>query len=716
MSSRRPDAGPSAAPGSEELTTADVDSIASHLLNLALPNSAEQHVETTLRRLASVCAAPEVPLRHVDRVQFFKARAPAPAPAPAPSPPEPASVSALRGDTGPSVAEYMAAKTAQGGYGGGHGGGHAGRTRRSNALRPPLGVTVAAPEPVSTGAGAGAGAGEGEGEGDGEDLATGDAVAVAVPAKGEESSSPLPPRPSRPSRPAQEPVPCVAPRRQQLPSGAFCRHAASTDNQVVNDRTSDRFLTPVSILQSSTSLQYAAPGWATSPGFVEGFDDECVLGDTAEERVGTVRPPTKDEFMAMWHDFTTIDYPAYEIAHTRWFASFKGAFPKLFELIGEANAAIDAAKQQAGLGSVPLPDAADEAAAVRAAVDAPAAMSLDESLARVQQTELRLKEKLEQAWKWNERLEALTRTAGDTKKKLCDHVLEHYEAIAEFGRAEPTVDVPPLRADCMAPIRVPPTMTHRVRYIGLRNHLHQFLGQLRDNTERYWANPKHKAHANDSPLAQWMPSHWHARLVDQRAVCFAAVKKDCLSKSASDGLVDYANAEREVAAMRALMQASMEQDADAFERIERLVDYMLRAFFEYAPSEPRNAGSKPANDLSCTWEDVERYACHHVLPFVTRLLLGDAALKSGLSCDYAVANAPGVVPFSAWMRSRGGAGQAESPSFRTTLEALKKEVDDNTVTEGARTTGDGPAWGDKSEQARFAAVLQRRLDSLPSSP
>ena len=164
--------------------------------------------------------------------------------------------------------------------------------------------------------------------------------------------------------------------------------------------------------------------------------------------------------------------------------------------------------------------------------------------------------------------------------------------------------------------------------------------------------------------------------------------------------------------MRALMQASMEQDADAFERIERLVDYILRAFFEYAPSKPRDAGSKPADGLLCAWEDVERYASCHVLPFVTRLLLGDAASQGELRSDYAVATAPGVVPFSTWVRSRSASELVEPPSFRTTLEALKREVDENTN----RTTGGGPAWGDKSEQARFAAVLKRRLDSLLSSP
>ena len=633
MSSRRPDAGTNTASDSEALTAADVDSIASHLLDLALPDSAERHVEATLRRLASVCVAPEVPLRHVDRVQFFKAHAPPPPtpptpPTPQPSEPAPAPT-APRGDTGPSVADYMAAKTAKGAHG------------------------------------------------------TDDA--------------PLP-----------EPPAERAPRRQRLPAGTFCRHAASTANEAVNDQTPDRFLTPVSILRSSTSLQYAAPGWATSPDFVEGFDDECVLGDTPEERVGSVRPPTKEEFLDMWHDFTKIDYPAYASAHQRWLASFKGAFPELFKLIGEANAAIEKAKQRIDLESGP------EVEVVDAAVDIAETVPLDEALARVQQTERNLQKKLRHALLMNKAIEVLALTAGDAKKKLCDHVLEHYEAIAEIGRAEPAVDVPPLRADCMAPIRTPPTMSHRVRYIGLRNHLHQFLSRLRDDTERYWVDPKHEEHAKVSPLAQWMPSYWHAKLVDQRAVCFAAVKKDRSREPTPDGTSRYANAEREVAKMRSLMQASMEQDADAFERTTRLVDYVLRAFFEYAPSKSRDAGGRPKDELQCTWEDVERYACDHVLPFAARLLLGDGPLAGMHEDGYDVATAPGVVPFSQWMRSRGGSEQAKVPTFRETLKALKKEVDENTVADGARTTGGGPAWGDKSEQTRFATVLGVRLKSLES--
>lgn len=691
MSSRRPDAGPSAAPDADELTAADVDNVASHLLTMALPNGAERHVEATLRRLASVCVAPEVPLRHVDRVQFLQERTPPPPPSqpskPVPVPAETAP-SARRGDTGPSVAEYIAAKAAERGYGGGAPSARSG-TRRSNALRPPLGVTVAAPEPTGMGTDAH------------EAVATGDDAG----GDGDDSLAEAPPSP-----PSEEPAPRV-PMPQRLPAGAFCRHAASTENEAVNDRTPDRFLTPVSILRSSTSLRYASPGWATSPDFVEGFDDECVMGDTPEERVGSVRPPTKDEFLAMWHDFDAIDYPAYRSAHARWLESFKGAFPKLFQLIGEANAKIENARRRAGLGSEPEADEPIKPVVVDAA-----ATSLDESLARVQQTERILRKKLERAFLMNKKIEVLELTAADAKKKLCDHVLKHYEAIAEFGRAEPAVDIPPLRADSMAPIRVPPTMTHRVRYIGLRNHLHQFLGQLRDDTERYWANPKHEKHADKSPLAQWLSSHWHAKLVDQRAVCFAAVKEDWSRTLAPDETARYAKAEREVATMRALMHASMEEDADAFERIDRLVDYILRAFFEYAPPKPRDAGLKPASDLLCTWDDVEHYTCHHVLPFVTRLLLGDAALQSKLRYDYDVASAPGVVPFSEWVRSRGDSRQAKTPSFRETLEALKKEVDENTVTKGARTTGGGPAWGDKSERERFAKVLDRRLGSLLSSP
>jgi len=688
MSSRRPDAGTNAASDSEALTAADVDSIASHLLDLALPNSAEQHVEATLRRLAPVCVVPEVPLRHVDRVQFFKARAPPPPPPPQPSEPAPAPT-ALRGDTGPSVAEYMAAKISKSAHDSGASS-VSSRARWSNALRPAPGVTVAAPEPADTA---------------GAEVATGGDVGNT-----EQSPSPSPSPSPLPEPPAER-----APRRQRLPAGAFCRHAASTTNEAVNDQTPDRFLTPVSILRSSTSLQYAAPGWATAPDFVEGFDDECVLGDTPEERVGSVRPPTKDEFLAMWHDFTKIDYPAYVSAHQRWLESFKDAFPGLFKLIGEANAAIEEAKQRVDLGSVqewPEVQVVDAGVAPSSVVDAQEAVSLDEALARVQQTKLRLENLRKGTLEENNRLKALEVTASATKEELCNHVLKHYEAIAEIGRAEPAVDIPPLRADCMAPIRTPPTMSHRVRYIGLRNHLHQFLSRLRDDTERYWVDPKHEEEAKASPLVRWMPSNWHAKLVDQRAVCFAAVKEDRLREPASEGTSRYAKAEREVAKMRSLMQASMEQDADAFERTTRLVDYVLRAFFEYAPSKSRDAGGRPRDELQCTWEDVERYACEHVLPFVTRLLLGDGALAGMHEDGYDVATAPGVVPFSEWVRSRGGSEQVEAPRFRTTLEALKKEVDENTN----RTTGGGPAWGDEREQARFAAVLKVRLKSLESQP
>lgn len=419
----------------------------------------------------------------------------------------------------------------------------------------------------------------------------------------------------------------------------------------------------------------------------------------------------------MWHDFTKIDYPAYVSAHQRWLESFKGAFPELFKLIGEANAAIEEARQRVDLGGVQgrsKVQVVDAGVAPSSVVDAQETVSLDEALARVQQTKLMLTNLLKDALKENNRLKALEVTASATKEELCNHVLKHYEAIAEIGRAEPAVDVPPLRADCMAPIRTPPTMSHRVRYIGLRNHLHQFLSRLRDDTERYWVDPKHEEHAKVSPLAQWMPSHWHAKLVDQRAVCFAAVKEDRSREPAPDGTSRYAKAEREVAKMRALMQASMEQDADAFERTTRLVDYVLRAFFEYAPSKPRDADGRPKDELQCTWEDVKRYTCDHVLPFAARLLLGDGPLAGMREDGYDVATAPGVVPFSQWMRSRGGSEQAKVPTFRETLEALKKEVDENTVTDGARTTGGGPAWGDKSEQTLFATVLKVRLKSLES--
>ena len=716
MSSKRPDGTPAPAP-EDVASDADVAAAAAHFLFVSQGHSDEQHLAQTLRRLAAVSAPPDVPLRHVDRTRFAStANAPAPAqparparaePAEAPDAPdapeeEHVAAAPPRAAGGPSVAEHMAAvraamKTSPATPSAGSAGASAAvqrPTRTGNPLRAPpapaapLSTAVASPAPRL----------------DAPPVATGnlfrfldDDVAAA----------------DAPADPAEGVVDEPAVRPQRLAEEAFVRRAESESNVLVNEDADDWYMLPDMILRDCPEMDYLRTDWVRAPAFVEGFDCVCVRGKTDAERLGTMRTPTVAEFESIEKDFRDRIEPAHKDAHARWVKGFKAMWPDLWALLDDFHA-----KNEQVLGL-----ATDVASAVTAA-DAPLSMApsavhtaleLEELLTSLASTGIRCPTDVKS--------DACTRLA-EAGKKLTEYVSEHFDELAEVGRAEPVLEKPPARLQEMAAMRVPPTMTHNVRYIGLRAHMHHFMTALREQHDAHPADPW--ADASAALLAQWLTSRSHRTLKKLRndgmeLLSDADVIHNGYKSKELDDVMDR---------MQKCMPCAMEEDAQAFERTSVLVQYLLATCFDYTGEEPRPVpGNKAVNSKGVeddeglealleaadkaapwatymsnkyTWTTVQTYLEEHVLPFVARLLLGEGEAAQAVG----VARAPGVVPFQQWLASLESEYVFEPPPFAETLKAMIADVEEMKATKKPVKAD----WGTKTElnwaRRAFAARLE----------
>ena len=162
--------------------------------------------------------------------------------------------------------------------------------------------------------------------------------------------------------------------------------------------------------------------------------------------------------------------------------------------------------------------------------------------------------------------------------------------------------------------------------------------------------------------------------------------------------------------MQQCMPCAMEEDAQAFERMSALVQYVLATCLAYTGEEPRPVpGLKTeapwATHLSnkYTWTTVQTYLEEHVLPFVARLLLGEGKAAQAVG----VAQAPGVVPFKEWLASLESEYEFEPPPFVATLQAMIEDVD---VMRANNEPGRAN-WGPKTEQEWAQLAFAARLDA-----
>ena len=519
-----------------------------------------------------------------------------------------------------------------------------------------------------------------------------------------------------PADPAEGVVDEPAVRPQRLAEGVFVRRAESESHVLVNEDADDWYMLPDMILRDCPEMDYLRTDWVRAPAFVEGFDCECVRGKTDAERLGTMRTPTVAEFEAIWTDFHDRIEPAHKDAHARWIKWFKAMWPDLWALLEDFHAKNE---QVLGLGT-------DVAAPAAAIADAPLSMAPS-----AVHTALELEELLTSLASTgitpftDAKSDARTKLA-EAGKKLTEYVSEHFDELAEVGRAEPVLEKPPARLQEMAAMRVPPTMTHTLRYIGLRAHMNHFMTALR---ERHDADAYPAAQWADAPaalLAQWLTSRSHQTLKKLRdeglaLLSNADVIQDGYKSVELDDVMDR---------MQKCMPCAMEEDAQAFERMSVLVQYLLATCLGYTGEEPRpipGVKAVKANGADTveklekllaaadkeapwatymsnkyTWTTVQTYLEEHVLPFVARLLLGEGKAAQAVG----VAQAPGVVPFKQWLAALESEYVFEPPPFAETLKAMiadMKELGDAEEPPNAD-------WGTKTElnwaRRAFAARLE----------
>ena len=670
MSSQRPDAALPPLPVEEDA----VDNIVRMLLEHAGAPAAET-AEACLRRLAPLSVPSDTPLQHVARARGDAPTSEAPA-----APLTPASPRAPTGLTpaaalGPSVAEIVARSRASATQAPAvayappptSSSGAAARALRRPAREETMPAPASVVDALCRRRAATPPTGDPNSMWDDlfETLAGASAKGKTAPGNDESNAF------EAAAEAEAEPSPTPEPAGYLQMNGAFARYGEvpSAEHPVLKH---DAELPSVHdlaklVLLVCPELDVVRAEWYRSPKFVEGFDCEVLNGSTPEEMYEQHYAPTQDDFDYA-HEMYEEQLNTYRSEMKAFMTTWRLENPDLWALTDAKLKARVATEEK-------------QAAAERAGVsDAEALREHADAIEELQ---------LEEEKKTNE---------------LRNYVIEHYDEIAEIGRGAPPEPVaPPETLSQMALRRVPPTHSYRVRYVGLRAQLREFVTALREIATQQ------DAAQEDGLLKDWLPSTTYRALLKAVEPGTEAVNNIKAWLDESEETRERADAA--IAKAEVLAPVAREEDAIAHERVDALVDYVLAAHFGYTGAAP-DASPEPWGppEAAPEWTDVHAYVEERLLPFLTRLVAG----TKQLSLERGAAGATGAGTFDQWLN-----GDAP-PTFADDVLAFKQYLEDTKNVPEPREThiGGSDRWGTKEQLAdlrRYLDTMWNAADQAPAS-